>query len=67
MEEKENREIKSLDDFKRFKVSVRKSFLRDRGLKVTGTKEELAALAYGAYELGVPIKLETNCRNNHFY
>lgn len=44
MEEKENR------------VPELKSFLRDRGLKVTGTKAELAALAYGAHELGVLVK-----------
>lgn len=56
MEEKENRESKNLGDFRRYKVPELKSFLRDRGLKVTGTKEELAALAYGAHELGISVK-----------
>jgi hypothetical protein len=34
----------SLDDFKRWKVPELKTFLRNRGLKLSGTKEELTAL-----------------------
>lgn len=49
-------DLRTLDDFKRCKVHVLKNFLRDRGLKVTGTKEELAALAYGASEMNVQVK-----------
>lgn len=45
-----------LDDFMRWKVPLLKDFLRERGLKTTGTKNELAALAYGAKELGIPKK-----------
>ena len=56
MEDKENYENKTLDDFKRYKIPELKSYLRDRGLKVTGTKEELAALAYGAHELRIAVK-----------
>ena len=40
MEDKENYENKTLDEFKRYKISELKSNLRDRGLKVTGTKKE---------------------------
>lgn len=47
----------SLDDFKRWKVPELKSFLRNRGLKTTGTKEELTALAFGAEQFSVPLKL----------
>ena len=38
----------SLEDFRRWKVLQLKEFLRNRGLKTTGTKGELAALAFGA-------------------
>ena len=34
-----------------------KEFLRNRGLKTTGTKNELAALAFGAEQLSAPVKL----------
>ena len=46
----------SLDDFKRWKVPELKKYLRDRGLKTTGTKEELTALAYGAEQCSAPLK-----------
>lgn len=38
------------------KVDSLKDYLRERGLKVTGRKEELVALVYGASQLGVAIK-----------
>ena len=53
MEDKENYENKSLD---KFKIPELKSYLRDCGLKVTRTKEELAALAYGAHKLRIAVK-----------
>ena len=46
----------TLSDFLLWKVPVLKDYLRDRGLKTTGTKNELAALAYGAHELGIAKK-----------
>lgn len=64
MTEKEERESINLSHFTRYKVPELKSYLRNRGLKVTGTKGELAALAYGAHELGIPVKPsaeEENC------
>ena len=38
----------SFEDFKLWKVRELRVFLRDRGLKITGAKEELVALAYAA-------------------
>ena len=34
-----------------------KEFLRNRGLKTTGTNNELTALAFGAEQLSAPVKL----------
>lgn len=50
-------EKRSLDDFKRWKVPELREFLRKRGLKTTGTKEELTALSFGAEQCSVPLKL----------
>ena len=52
-----SREKRTLDDFRRWKVPQLKEFLRNRGLKTTGTKDELTALAFGAEQLSVPVKL----------
>ena len=38
----------SLEDFRRWKVLQLKEFLQNRGLKTSGTKGELASLAFGA-------------------
>ena len=38
----------SLEDFRRWKVLQLEEFLGNRGLKTTGSKGELAALAFGA-------------------
>ena len=38
-------EKRTLDDFRRWKVPQLREFLRNRGLKTTGTKDELTALA----------------------
>ena len=48
---------RTLDDFRRWKVPELKEFLRIHGLKTTGTKDELTALAFGAEQLSVPVKL----------
>eukprot|EP00794_Sanderia_malayensis_P012122 gene12122-13374_t len=48
---------RTLQDFKRWKVPELKGYLRDRGLKISGTKEELTALAYGADQMNVPVKI----------
>ena len=37
-----------------------REYLRNRRLKTTGTKEELTALAFGAEQLSVPLKLTYN-------
>ena len=50
-------EKRTLDDFRRWKVPELKEFLRIHGLKTTGTKDELTALAFGAEQLSVPVKL----------
>jgi len=42
----------TLDDFWRWKVPQLREFLRARKLKVTGSKPELCALAYGATQAG---------------
>ena len=56
-----SREERTLDfrtlDFRRWKVPELKEFLRIRGLKTTGTKDELTALSFGAEQLSVPVKL----------
>ena len=52
-----SREKRTLDDFRRWKVPELKGLLRIRGLKTTGTKDELTALAFGAEQLSVPVKL----------
>ena len=52
-----SREKRTLDDFRRWKVLQLKEFFRDRGLKTTGTKDELIALAFGAEQLSAPVKL----------
>ena len=51
------REKRTLDEFRRWKVPQLKEFLRSRGLKTSGTKDELSALAFGAEQLCVPVKL----------
>ena len=48
-------EKRSLGDFSRMKVDILKEFLRKRGLKATGRKDELVALAYSAEQLGLPL------------
>ena len=50
-------EKRTLDDFRRRQVPELKEFLRIHGLKTTGTKDELTALAFGAEQLSVPVKL----------
>lgn len=45
----------TVDDFLRWKVEALKQFLADRGLKKTGRKAELAALAYGAVYMKKPV------------
>ena len=64
-------EKKSLDDFKRWKVPELKTFLRNRGLKTSGTKEELTALAYGAEQCSIPLKItakeEAMARAEQYY
>ena len=52
-----SREKRTLDDLRRWKVPQLKEFLRNRGLNATGTKNELAALAFGAEQLSAPVKL----------
>ena len=52
-----SREKKTLDDFRRWKVPELKEFLQNRCLKTTGSKDELTALAFGAEQLSVPLKL----------
>ena len=52
-----SREKRTLDDFRRWKVPQLKEFFRNRGLKTTGTKDELTALAFGAEQLSAPVKL----------
>ena len=44
------------DDFLSWTVTSLKDFLALRGLKQTGTKAELVARAFGAYELNAPKK-----------
>lgn len=51
----ENSQKRSLDDFQRWRVNELKIFLRARGLKTSGTKNELAALAFSAEEIGLPL------------
>lgn len=50
-------EKRTLDDFRRWKVQQLREFLRNRSMKTTGTKDELTALAFGAEQLSVPVKL----------
>ena len=52
-----SREKRTLDDFRRWKVPQLKTFLRNRGLKTTASKDELAALASSAEQLSAPVKL----------
>ena len=52
-----SREKKTIDDFRRWKVPELKEFLRNRGLKTRGTKDELTALAFGAEQQSVPVNL----------
>lgn len=54
-----NEEKRALDDFKRQRVNELKTLLQMRGLKVTGTKEERVALAYGAEQCSFPLKVTT--------
>ena len=49
----------SYDDFSRWKIPEVKEYLRDRGLKTTGRKVELVALAYGANQMGVDTKMSS--------
>ena len=53
-------EKRPLDEFMNWKVEVLKLFLRQRGLKTSGKKVELAALAYGDEQLDVPLKLTSS-------
>ena len=47
----------TLDEFKLWRVDQLKAFLLKRGLKTSGRrKHELVALAFGAVEMGIPIK-----------
>ena len=60
----------SYDDFSRWKVPELKDYLRDRGLKTTGRKVELVALAYGANQMGVDTKrssIEEKVKNKQDY
>ena len=60
----------SYDDFSRWKVPELKEYLRDRGLKTTGRKVELVALAYGANQMGVDTKrssIEEKVKNKQDY
>lgn len=47
----------SSEDFRKWKVPQLKEFLRNHYLKTTRTNDELAALAFGAEQLSVPLKL----------
>ena len=51
-----SREERTLDDFRRWKVLELKEFLRNCGLKTTGTTDELTVLVFGAEQLSVPVK-----------
>ena len=60
----------SYDDFSRWKVPELKEYLRERGLKTTGRKVELMALAYGANQMGVDTKrssIEEKVKNKQDY
>lgn len=60
----------SYDDFSRWRVPELKEYLRDRGLKTTGRKVELVALAYGANQMGVDTKkscVEEKMKNKQDY
>ena len=46
---------RTLADFSRMKVDILKDFLRKRGLKATGRKDELVALAFSAEQLELPL------------
>ncbi|KAI8483136.1 hypothetical protein Bbelb_391550 [Branchiostoma belcheri] len=46
----------SFEEIGHWKVPALKAFLRERGLKTTGRKAELQALAYSAVQLGIPVK-----------
>lgn len=50
--------LAGIDEFKRWKVDVLKSFLRNRGLKTTARKDELVALAYAANYMAIPVKVD---------
>lgn len=47
----------SFNDFKRWKVPELRTFLRRRGLKITGSKGKLVALGYRATVLSAPVIL----------
>ena len=55
---------RSLDDFKRWKVPELKDVLWNRGLKTSGTKEELTALAFGAEQCSMPLKMTAKQRRS---
>ena len=46
----------SFEDFNRWNVDNIREFLRERGLKTSGKKAELVALAYSANQLGIKKK-----------
>ena len=50
----------TLDDIKRWKVPALKDYLRKRGLKTSGRKEELCALVYAAHIENKPILLSAS-------
>ena len=58
----ESQDDMSIDDFKRWTVASLRSFIKQRGMKVSGTKEELVARAYVAWEL----KLEKVCSDDEY-
>ena len=57
-----SREKKTSDDFKRWKVPELKEFLRNRGLKTTGTKDELTIIYCIGFRSGAAI---CTCESNH--
>ena len=62
--------MSSYDDFSRWGVSNLKKYLRDRGLKTSGKKIELVALAFSASQLGVtskPSVATDNVKNSEDY
>ncbi len=52
----QRKDLFGMTDFKCLRVPGLKGFLCNRGLKVSGTKEELNTLAYGGNPRNIPVK-----------